>query len=72
MGNKGYRKYLKTQGQRLVIDEDKLKAEARFYGKWVSRTSKYWRRSAQVQAAVDGRAAVSLNKNLPRHAPISG
>ena len=39
VGNKGYRKYLKTQGQRFVIDEDKLKAEARFDGKWVLRTN---------------------------------
>jgi len=39
VGNKGYRKYLKTQGQHFVIDEDKLKAEARFDGKWVLRTN---------------------------------
>ena len=39
VGNKGYRKYLKTQGRRFVIDEEKLTAEARFDGKWVLRTN---------------------------------
>lgn len=39
VGNKGYRKYLNTQGRRFVVDEEKLKAEARFDGKWVLRTN---------------------------------
>jgi len=39
VGNKGYRKYLKTQGPHFVIDEQRLKAEARFDGKWVLRTN---------------------------------
>jgi hypothetical protein len=39
VGNKGYRKYLQTQGERFVIDEAKIKAEARFDGKWVLRTN---------------------------------
>jgi len=38
VGNKGYRKYLKTQAPHFVIDEQRLKAEARFDGKWVLRT----------------------------------
>jgi len=41
VGNKGYRKYLKRQGEQAVfsIDEEKLKAEERFDGKWVLRTN---------------------------------
>ena len=39
IGNKGYRKYLKTQGQRFAIDEQKISEEARYDGKWVLRTN---------------------------------
>jgi hypothetical protein len=39
VGNKGYRKHLKATGQRFGIDEDKIKAEARYDGKWVLRTN---------------------------------
>ena len=39
IGNKGYRKYLKTQGQRFAIDEQKINEEARYDGKWVLRTN---------------------------------
>jgi len=40
VGNKGYRKYLRTSGkQRFAIDEKKIKAEARYDGKWVLRTN---------------------------------
>jgi hypothetical protein len=41
VGNKGYRKYLKREGQQAIfsIDEEKLKAEERFDGKWVLRTN---------------------------------
>jgi transposase len=41
VGNKGYRKYLKREGEQAVfsIDEEKLKAEERFDGKWVLRTN---------------------------------
>lgn len=40
VGNKGYRKYLKTQGsKRFVIDEEKVKSEQQFDGKWVLRTN---------------------------------
>jgi len=38
VGNKGYRKYLRVAGkERFVIDEQKIKAEARYDGKWVLR-----------------------------------
>jgi hypothetical protein len=41
VGNKGYRKYLKREGERALfrIDEDKLQEEARYDGLWVLRTN---------------------------------
>ena len=40
IGNKGYRKYVATEGKgRFTIDEKKIKAEARYDGKWVLRTN---------------------------------
>lgn len=40
VGNKGYRKYLSVRGkERFAIDEKKIKAEARYDGKWVLRTN---------------------------------
>jgi hypothetical protein len=29
VGNKGYRKYIQTQGERFILDETKIKAEAK-------------------------------------------
>ena len=39
VGNKGYRKYLTGGGAGFAIDEEKVKFEARFDGKWVLRTN---------------------------------
>lgn len=39
VGNKGYRKYLRTQGAAFALDEEKLAQEARYDGKWVLRTN---------------------------------
>ncbi len=41
VGNKGYRKYLKNEsdGSRFGIDEDKMKEEELYDGKWVLRTN---------------------------------
>jgi hypothetical protein len=39
VGNKGYRKYIKTHGARFAINDDKVKSEARYDGKWVLRTN---------------------------------
>ncbi|HEX9724130.1 MAG TPA: IS1634 family transposase [Vicinamibacteria bacterium] len=39
VGNKGYRKYLKGEGKAFSIDEDKIREEARYDGKWVLRTN---------------------------------
>lgn len=39
VGNKGYRKYLKLSKDSVSIDEDKLRYESRFDGKWVLATN---------------------------------
>ncbi len=39
VGNKGYRKYLKSPDKTFEIDESKIKSEARYDGKWVLRTN---------------------------------
>jgi hypothetical protein len=39
VGNKGYRKYLKIEKDSVGIDEDKIKADAAFDGKWVLVTN---------------------------------
>lgn len=40
VGNKGYRRYLKSQGKdHFAIDEKKLESEAKFDGVWVLRTN---------------------------------
>jgi transposase len=42
VGNKGYRKYLACEGDKVFgIDEAKVKAEARYDGKWVLRTNRF-------------------------------
>jgi hypothetical protein len=38
VGNKGYRKYLHSQGPKFTVDEEKVKWEERFDGKWVLQT----------------------------------
>lgn len=38
VGNRGYRKYLKTGKTHFEIDQQKIKSEARYDGKWVLRT----------------------------------
>ena len=39
VGNKGYRRYLRSAGKDFTIDEEKVAAEARYDGKWVLRTN---------------------------------
>ena len=39
IGNRGYRKYLLSQGERFTIDEAAVRREARYDGKWVLRTN---------------------------------
>ena len=38
VGNKGYRKYLRSCGRAFAIDEQKVKSDSRFDGKWVLQT----------------------------------
>ena len=35
IGNRGYRRYVKANGERFSIDEEKIESEARLDGKWV-------------------------------------
>ena len=39
VGNKGYRRYLKSRGSLFSIDEQKVAGDARYDGKWVLRTN---------------------------------
>jgi len=39
VGNKGYRRYLKSTGHRFELDEAKIAADARYDGKWVLTTN---------------------------------
>jgi hypothetical protein len=39
VGNKGYRRFLRTTGECFSLDEDKLKEEARYDGKWLLTTN---------------------------------
>jgi len=39
VGNKGYRRYLAARGERFSVDEEKVKSEERYDGKWVLRTN---------------------------------
>jgi len=39
IGNKGYRKYVKSTGEHFSIDEDKIKHEERYDGTWVLQTN---------------------------------
>ena len=39
IGNKGYRRFVASQGRRFVIDEQKVMQEAHYDGKWVLTTN---------------------------------
>jgi hypothetical protein len=39
VGNKGYRKFLQPGSKQFTVDEDKIKEEARYDGKWVLTTN---------------------------------
>ena len=62
VGNKGYRRYLKVEGEgHFAIDEAKIAEEARYDGTWVLRTNTDVAGGgggAAVQAAVAGGAVV--------------
>ena len=39
IGNKGYRRYVRAEGKRFAIDQEKIAEEQRYDGKWVLRTN---------------------------------
>jgi hypothetical protein len=39
VGNKGYRRYLRSKGKAFSVDEDRIEKEARYDGIWVLRTN---------------------------------
>ena len=39
IGNRGYRRFVESSGERFTIDEQKIRDEARFDGKWVLTTN---------------------------------
>lgn len=39
VGNRGYRKYLRSRRQQFEVDEEKVRAEARYDGKWLLTTN---------------------------------
>ena len=39
VGNKGYRRYLRTEGKAFSVDEGRIEEEARYDGTWVLRTN---------------------------------
>jgi transposase len=39
IGNKGFRRFVKTQGTRFALDDPKIAADAQYDGKWVLRTN---------------------------------
>jgi len=39
VGNRGFRRYLKLQGEGFAVDEQRVHSEARYDGKWVLRTN---------------------------------
>lgn len=39
VGNKGFRKYIRAGGKQFAVDQDKIKEEARYDGKWVLTTN---------------------------------
>jgi len=48
VGNKGYRKYIKSEGPRWGIDRQKVEQEARYDGKWVLRTNRFDCEAAEI------------------------
>ena len=76
VGNKGYRRYLKVEGEgHFQIDEAQVKAEARYDGLWVLRTNTAYEapdRRARLQDLVDGRTELShgqVDPGNPTHLP---
>ena len=52
VGNRGYRRYLKTLGEGFEIDREKVEDEARYDGKWVLQTSLIKKKMPASQVAL--------------------
>lgn len=39
IGNKGFRRFVRTEGKRFTLDREKIEAEAKYDGKWVLTTN---------------------------------
>jgi hypothetical protein len=48
VGNKGYRRYIKSEGKHWSVDRAKVQAEARYDGKWVLRTNRFDCEAAEI------------------------
>jgi hypothetical protein len=48
VGNKGYRKYIKSEGPHWSIDRRKAQDESRYDGKWVLRTNRFDCAAAEI------------------------
>jgi hypothetical protein len=48
VGNKGYRKYIQSEGKHWSIDRRKAREEARYDGKWVLRTNRFDCEAAEI------------------------
>jgi hypothetical protein len=62
VGNKGYRKYIKSRGKQFEIDRQKEKEEARFDGKWVLRTNWTWTEPEAAEAAEVAHVLADLHR----------
>ena len=54
VGNKGYRKYIKSEGKHWSIDRAKAQAEARYDGKWALRTNRFDCEAAEIALRYKG------------------
>ena len=72
VGNKGYRKYLCSEGPKFTIDEEKVKWEERFDGKWVLQTDleelTAEEAALQYKQLVDGGRDVPHGEDAPGNA----
>ena len=71
IGNRGYRRYLKTGDEGFQIDIDKVRAEEKFDGIWVlAPTPAHARGGAALQGTVAGRAGIPNRESLLDTRPI--
>jgi hypothetical protein len=72
IGNKGFRRFLKTQGTRFAIDDATITADAQYDGKWLLPTTTGLAmdlRGARVQTSLHGGSDLPLDEVAPRDPP---